>query len=183
MTKRRGRNVELSNALGGLVERLDRKAGGAGTQAKLVRLWEDTAGPIVTAHTTGVHLRDGVLVVYVDSNARANDMSALSEIYRTTLNSGLGKEVISKVTFTVSRKVMDEMRLSAQEADLEEFYREDDVEPVALTENELAQIRASVASIPDETLKQAVLSATVKDLEWKKGIAARNSREAAREDS
>jgi hypothetical protein len=183
MTKRSGRSTGLGNALDGLVGKLDRKAGGAGTQAKLVKLWEEVAGPIVLAHTTGVHLRDGALVVYVDSNARANDMSALSEIYRTKLNSGLGKEMVSKVTFTVSRKVMDEMKLVAAEEDLDEFYREDDVESIPLSENERAQIEASAASIPDPELREAVIRATVSDLEWKKGIAARNSRETAREGS
>jgi len=180
MTKRHGRTTGLGNALDGLVGKLDRKAGGAGTQARLVKLWEEVAGPIVLAHTTGVHLRDGTLVVYVDSNARANDMSALSEIYRTKLNSGLGKETVSKVTFTVSRKVTDEMRFSAAEEELEEFYREDDVDPIALSATELAQIKASAASIPDAELREAVIRATITDLEWKKGIAARNSREAAR---
>jgi hypothetical protein len=182
MTKRRGKSVGLGNALGGIVDRLDRKTGGAGTQAKIVRLWEETAGPIVTAHTTGVHLRDGVLVVYVDSNARATDMAALSEIYRTALNSGLGKNAISKVAFTVSRKVMDEMKLVSAAADLDDFYREDNVESVPLSETERAQVEASAASIPDEKLREAVLRATVSDLEWKKGIAARNSREAARDE-
>lgn len=183
MTKRSGKTTGLGNALEGLVGRLDRRAGGAGTQARLVRLWEEVAGPIVLGHTTGVHLRDGVLVVYVDSNARANDMSALSEIYRTKLNSGLGKDTVSKVTFTVSRKVMDQMRVTAAEEDLEEFYREDDVDPVALTETERAQVEASASGIPDAELRQAVIRATVTDLEWKKGIAARNSREAARQGS
>ena len=183
MTKRQGKNVGLGNALGGLVDRLDRKTGGAGTQAKLIRLWEETAGPIVTSHTTGVHLRDGVLIVYVDSNARANDLSALSEIYRTALNSGLGKNAISKVSFTVSRKVMDEMKLASAKEDLDQFYREDDVDPVALTDTELAQVEASAASIPDAKLKDAVIRATVSDLEWKKGIALRNSREAPRDGS
>ena len=179
MTRRQGKGADLSNALEGLVGKLDRKTGGAGTQAKLVGLWEQVAGPIVTGHTTGVHLRDGVLVVYVDSNARANDMSALSEIYRVQLNSGLGKELISKVTFTVSRKVMDEMRLVAAEEELEDFYREDDVDPIPLTDNERAQVESSAASIPDAALREAVVRATVTDLEWKKGIAARNYSEGA----
>lgn len=180
MTKRQGRITGLGSALEGLVGRLDRKAGGAGTQARLIKLWEEVAGPIVLSHTTGVHLRDGVLVVYVDSNARANDMAALSEIYRTKLNSGLGKDAVNKVAFTVSRKVMDEMRLAIVEEELDEFYREDDVDPIPLTENERAQVESSAASIPDAELKEAVIRATVTDLEWKKGIAAHNSRERAR---
>ncbi len=181
MNRRHGKSTDLERALEGLLGKLDRKNSGAWTAAKVAALWEEVAGPIVGAHTTGVHLRDGVLVVYVDSHARANDMAALSERYRTEMNSGLGKELISKVSFTVSRKVADAHRFEAHERETEEFYREDDVPPVPLTDRERAQIEASVAAVPGDELREAVLRATVKDLEWKKGIAARNSREKPRE--
>jgi hypothetical protein len=181
MTKRHGKSTDLEGALEGLLGKLDRKNAGAWTAAKVTALWEEVAGPIVGSHTTGVHLRDGALVVYVDSHARANDMAALSERYRTEMNSGLGKELISKVSFTVSRKVVDGHRADARERETEEFYKEDDVEPIPLTDRERAQVEASAAAIPDKELRDAVLRATVKDLEWKKGIAERNSRETPRE--
>jgi len=181
VTKRHGKSTDLDAALEGLLGKLDRKNAGAWTSAKVSVLWEEVAGPIVGAHTTGVHLRDGVLVVYVDSHARANDMAALSERYRTEMNSGLGKDLISKVSFTVSRKVSEEHRNVAFERETEEFYKEDDVDPIPLTGMERAQVEASAAAIPDDELREAVLRATVKDLEWKKGIAARNAREEPRE--
>jgi hypothetical protein len=181
MTRRRGNMTDLDSALNGLLGRLDRKNSGAWTAAKVAVLWADVAGPIVNAHTTGVHLRDGTLVVYVDSHARANDLSALSERYRVAMNSGLGKESVKKVSFTVSRKVSDERRLQVAEEETAEFYREDDVEPVPLTPTERAQVEASAAGIPDERLREAVIRATVKDLEWKRGIAQRNSREEPRD--
>ena len=181
MTKRHGKSTDLDSALEGLLRKLDRKNAGAWTAAKIAVLWEEVAGPIVGAHTTGVHLRNGILVVYVDSHSRANDMSALSERYRTELNSGLGKELISKVSFTVSRKVIEGHRSEARERETEDFYKEDDVDPVPLTELEVAQVEASVAAIGDEKLRGAVLRATVKDMEWKKGISLRDSREEPRE--
>jgi len=104
-------------------------------------------------------------------------MSALAERYRTEMNSGLGKDLIRKVSFTVSRKVSEKRILETEERESEEFYKEDDVEPVPLTDNERAQVVSSAAVIPEPTLREAVVRATVKDLEWKKGIAARNSRE------
>ena len=183
MTKRRGSTTDLDSALQGLLGKLDRKNSGAWTAAKLAVLWADVAGPIVNAHTTGVHLRDGTLVVHVDSHARANDLAALSERYRVALNSGLGKEMIRSVSFTVTRKVGDERKIASAERETEEFYREDDVEPVPLTPTERAQVESSAAGIPDERLREAVIRATVKDLEWKRGIAQRNSRERPREGS
>jgi hypothetical protein len=177
MTRKRGRETGLGSALGSLLGRLDRKSSGAWTAARVTLLWEQVSGPIVSAHTTGVHLRSGELVVHVDSHARANDMSALAERYRTEMNSGLGKDLIRKVSFTVSRKVSEKRILETEERESEEFYKEDDVEPVPLTDNERAQVVSSAAVIPEPTLREAVVRATVKDLEWKKGIAARNSRE------
>jgi hypothetical protein len=181
MTKRHGKSTDLESALGSIVGRLDRRNAGAGTTAKLHVLWAEVAGPIVGAHTTGVHLRDGVLVVYVDSHARANDMAALGERYRTEMNSGLGRDLISKVSFTVSRKVAEEKQFLATEVETEEFYKEDDVDPVPLTKTERDQVEASAAGIPDDNLREAVIRATVRDLEWKKGIALHNSREEPRE--
>lgn len=175
MTKRRGKGTNLDTALEGLLGRLDRKNTGAWTSAKVAVLWGEVAGPIVGSHTTGVHLRDGVLVVYVDSHARANDLSALGERYRVEMNSGLGKDLIRRVSFTVSRKVADERRFEAHEQETEEFYKEDDVEPIPLTRTELDQVQASASAIRDDSLRETVIRATVKDLEWKKGIAARNS--------
>lgn len=180
MSRRYGRSTGLDDALQGLLGKLDRKNAGAWTAAKVAVLWEQVAGPTVGAHTTGVHVRDGVLVVYVDSAARANDLSALSERYRTEMNSGLGKELISRVTFTVSRKVADENNRLQAERETADFYREDDVDPVSLSETERAQVEASASVIGDPDLREAVIRATVKDLEWKKGIAAHNSREKPR---
>jgi hypothetical protein len=76
--------------------------------------------------------------------------------------------------FIVSRKVADEHKLKSAERDTENFYRADDVEPIPLSARELEQVRSSVGDIPDEELREAVLKATVKDLEWKKGLAAMN---------
>jgi hypothetical protein len=126
------------------------------------------------AHTTGAHVRDGVLTVYVDGNSWATHLTALGEQYRTALNKEIGQELISGMRFIVSRKVADEHKLKSAERDTENFYRADDVEPIPLSARELEQVRSSVGDIPDEELREAVLKATVKDLEWKKGLAAMN---------
>jgi hypothetical protein len=105
----------------------------------------------------------------------------MSEQYRTALNKELGQDLISAVRFVVSRKVADEHKLRRDERETDDFYRADDVEAVPLTALELDQIRASVADIPDEKLREAVLRATVKDLEWKKGLSAENGPQERRE--
>lgn len=175
-----GKNTDLGSALGRVIDKLDRKSGGAYTSARVSILWVEAAGPMVAKHTTGAHLRDGVLVVYVDASAWATELAAMAENYRNVINSGLGKETVKEIRFTVSRKVSEEQHFTRMETELDEFYREDRVDSVSLTETERAQVEASASVIPDEVLREAAIRATVKDLEWKKGIADRNSREKAR---
>lgn len=145
--------------------------------------WDKIADGVVSAHTTGAHLRDGELVVYVDGNSWATHFTAMSEQYRAALNESLGGEVVERIRFTVSRKVSDDRRLKRAEEETEEFYAVDQVDPIPLTALELAQIETSVAEIPDEELREAVLRATVKDLEWKKGVSAASGLPGAREGS
>ena len=169
--KRFGKQTQLGPALDATLRRLDRKGRGASTSARVLMAWQVVANGVISAHTTGAHLREGVLIVYVDGNSWATHFSAMSEQYRKALNEALGQELVSGLRFIVSRKVSDEHRLRHAEEETEEFYREDSAPPVPLSETELAQVRASVAEIPDAELREAVLRATVKDLEWKKGIS------------
>jgi len=179
--RRHGRQTGLGSALDGVMRRLDRKSGGAYTAARVMLAWERVAGEGIAKHTTGAHLRDGVLIVYVDNNTWATQYTAMAEQYRTSINKELGEDLVSSLRFIVSRKVAEEHRLRWAEAATEEFYHEDDVPSIPLTSNEMAQIESSVADIPDSELREAVLRATVKDLEWKKGLAARNSSQERRQ--
>jgi len=121
--------------------------------------------------------------VYVDGPAWATELTAMGEVYRLALNKELGKNLIRKMMFTVSRKVAEEHRIHTTESKDREFYTQDIVESVALTDTERAQVIASAQSIPDDELRTAAIRATIKDLEWKKGIANRVSRETARDGS
>jgi len=183
MSSRKGKTRPLSAGLDQLVGRLDRKSGGAYTQARIGALWQELAGPMVTGHTTGAHLRDGTLVIYVDGPAWATELTAMSETYRKKINSEIGKSVVNHIRFTVSRKVAEEFRLKRTELEDEEFYLQDVVESIPLTQTERAQVEASTECIPDEQLREAAMRATVADLEWKKGLAARKVRETARDGS
>lgn len=176
--KRAGRQIHLSSALKGIVARLDRKSGGAYSLARVSAVWTDVAGQSVSAHTTGAHMRQGTLIIYVDSAIWATELTAMSEQYRMTINERLGEDLVREMRFSVSKRVAEEHGLRRQEEQLDGFYDADVVEPVSLTESERAQVESSVSVIRDEELREAVLRATVRDMEWKKGIAARNAREA-----
>lgn len=179
--KRKGTQSQLGSSLGALVNRLDRKSGGGYLQSRVGDAWIKTAGPAVTAHTTGAHIREGELVVFVDSPLWATELSALSEHYRESVNQELGERLIRTVRFTVSRSVEKEKRIERVLSESEEHLTEDRVNPIELTDGEMAQIEASVSTIPDEELRRAVLRATVADLQWKKGLKAREERQVAPE--
>jgi hypothetical protein len=178
---RRGRQIDLGAALDSAVRRLDKTGRTASTSARVLLAWNRVADGVVSSHTTGAHLREGVLIVYVDGNSWATHFTAMSEQYRSALNEAVGQDLVSGMRFVVSRKVSDQHRLRRSEEETEEFYQEDAVNPVPLSDDELAQVRASVAEIPDDELREAVLRATVKDLEWKKALSAERGLPGARE--
>ncbi len=179
--RRRGSQTSIGPALSKLLGRLDRKAGGRFAQVEAAEVWREIAGPSAVSHTTGFFIRDGEAVVYVDSGVWATELSALSNHYREAINARTGQETVKTMRFIVSRKVAAEHRFTALEKEADEALDRDKVESIPLTASEMAHVQASVATIEDEELREAALRATVADLEWKKGIAERNSREAARE--
>jgi hypothetical protein len=173
--KRVGRTTDLTRALEGIVRRLDRKSGGSFASARVTQAWGEVAGEMVTRHTTGAHLREGALVVYVDNATWATELSAMSEKYRLSINEAVGEDLVSTVSFTVSKRVARAHQLAHQEAEAETFYGADEVESVQLDAVERAQVESSAQVIPDPELREAAIRATVKHLEWKKGIRGRNS--------
>jgi hypothetical protein len=124
-------------------------------------------------------MRQGTLVVYVDSPIWATELTAMSEQYRASINQSLGEEVVREMRFSVSKRVADEQDHRHDEEQLTDFYDADVVESVPLSDEERAQVESSVSAIKDAELREAVLRATVRDMEWKKGVAARNGRETA----
>lgn len=180
--RREGRQTDLSRVLGDLIGSLDR-SGAMLLQVKVESSWNKVAGPTVSSHTTGAHLRAGQLVVSVDSAIWANELSALSGHYLKALEDDLGKGLINSIRFTVAPALQREKRQQQEVCEHDAFYTEDVVESIPLTKEERAQVEASVASIEDEQLRQAVLRATVADLEWKKGLAAHKRAQEPPQDS
>jgi predicted nucleic acid-binding Zn ribbon protein len=107
---RKGRQARLGDEIERLVTRLDRKGGGALKGVRVAAAWKKVAGRMVETHSTGAHLRDATLVVYVDSPIWATELSAMAEHYREAVNTELGEELVRSVRFTVSRKVEEGRR-------------------------------------------------------------------------
>ena len=172
MTKRAGQTT-LGDALGGYLRRIDR--GGGLTQARVVEAWPEAVGAQIAQHTAGIHVREGELIVYVDSPVWATELTALSATLVENINASLGQDLVRSMRFSVSRKVQEQRSRAEQEAGDDHFYVEDKVESEPLSEGEIEQIRQSVSGIRDPELREAVVRVTVKDMEWKRGLAKRDA--------
>lgn len=167
--RRGGRQTDLSTAMARLSGTLNRQSKGRFLQVRVSDEWDKLAGERVAAHTTGVHLREGELVVKVDSPIWATELSALAGPYAKGMNEALGKDWVKAVRFTVS-KAVDERRLRERMEEEKEASRQPDpFDPIPLTAQELADVEASVPDVGDEDLRRAVIRATVAGLEWEKG--------------
>lgn len=166
----------FEDGLRNLVHRLDRRGGQAALQAQVAAVWPEIAGPTVMKHTTGAHVRGNELVIYVDNPGWAHELQAMSGQYLSALKNRLGKFPVSRMAFTVSRRVAEEHRIKIVDEEKAAFYVEDRVDSIPLSDIEREQVEASAERIPDPELRKAVLRATIADLEWKKGIAAQKKR-------
>jgi hypothetical protein len=162
----------------GLLAKLDRSGAGR-ERARVVQAWRLIAGPEVFSHARGFALRGDELVVFVDTHTWATELSAMGEHYKAALNIVTGKETVGTLRFAVSRKVSEERDAESELLREEEGGRTDTVAPVAATSLERDQVRMMAAGIHDERIREAVISAAVAHLEWRKGIEARNAAERA----
>ena len=166
---KRGTSTDLGAALGKLVRRLDRTSGGGWRNVRASEVWPDVVGPTISAHTGRVFLRGDELIVSVDSPIWAAELGAMSEMLKGRVNQALGKETVRSIRFAVSREVSTERRRAGrEERDADELSRR--VEPVPLTARELEEVRQSVSAIENQELREAAFRATVKHLEWSRGI-------------
>lgn len=181
MSRRQGRVVRLGDAMGGFARRADRGDGLA--TARVTDVWEEVVGEQVSRHTAGITLRDGQLLVRVDSHAWAAELETMHETLKERVNSVLGETLVRGIRFTVSRMVADERRREEQVISARKGYGGESVTPVPLSAEEREEVARSVASIKSEELREAAIRATVRDLEWKKARQRAKSRDAASHDS
>jgi hypothetical protein len=91
----------------------------------------------------------------------------------------LGQESVTSLRFAVSKHVKEQVFTEEELAAEERAAQEWKAEPVRATELERDQIRLMVAGIHDKAIRDAVVSAEIAHLEWRKGIEARKTAETA----
>jgi len=173
----RGKTTSLGGGLRKIMARLDKQ--GHMTTASVIDVWDSIVGPDIAQHTNIEGMRGTELLVAVDSPVWANELQAMAGQLVERLQQEVSNTPVKTMRFTVA-KVVSARRVerSAQE-DAEGRYSGPKVEPVALSREELAAIERSVAGIENESLRDAALKATVRDLERKKGQERLNASEKA----
>lgn len=182
---RKKKTTSISELGHEFVTRID--PGGKRYESKAVELWPSVAGEEIDRHTRGIAVREGELIVYVDSPGWANELSLMAEYLRGRLNSAAGQDLVTSIRFSVSRQVSRMRHEQAVVNTEEEYYAADQTPAAALSEQELQQAQYVAAAIEDPELREKALRVMIKDLERKKGarIAKRSQRgtDGARDNS
>jgi hypothetical protein len=163
--------------VGGLDERDRRSLREAG----VIAWWKESVPEEIARHTEVAGIRDGELLINVDSATWAAELSALSGRLQSMIEESAGKGSVRSLRFTVSRRVAMARDTERENDELDELYRPEDIEPVPLTPQERAQVEHAAEQIGDEELRQAFVDAMVTDMELEKGRrAVSESQKAAR---
>jgi hypothetical protein len=141
-------------------------------EAGVTTWWSSAIPPEIAQHTVGAAMRDGELVVEVDSPVWAAELSAMSEQIRVLIEEASGTGTVRSIRFTVSRRVAMAKQDDRDREELDELYEPEDVEPVPLTPQERSQVEHAAEQIDDAELRQAFIEAMVTDMELDKGRKA-----------
>jgi hypothetical protein len=136
-----------------VISGLDKK--GLYGRSRVLGVWDTVVGPEIAAHTSGAHLRDGELVIYVDSPVWATELASVSEKLRTSLNEALGEDLVTSVRFVVSRRVGEEQRQREEDREVLQHVR-DDRDPAPLGTHELDSLERALEGIQDDALRASV---------------------------
>jgi hypothetical protein len=162
----------IGDLVAAFVGRLDERDRQRLREAGVIAWWKEAVPEEIARHTEVVGIRDGELLVNVDSSTWAAELTALSGRLQTMIEEAAGKGSVRSLRFTVSRRVAMVRDAERENEELDELYKPDDVEAVRLTPQERAQVEHAAEQIGDEELRQAVVDALVTDMELEKGRKA-----------
>lgn len=168
MSPRAKRSQSFNDAAEAALRRIDKA--GKRHNARVVGVWSEVVGADIARHTKGFAFRENrELVVYVDTAAWANELSLMANDLTARINTRIGDDVVRSLRFTVSRTVSAERAWEAAITHAEAEYESTPIEPVALTDVEVAQAEHVAAAIDDGELREIALRVMMKDLALKKG--------------
>lgn len=135
------------------------------------QMWRGMVEQVFLNHTNAVYIiREEdrkILIVYVDDSIFAAELNARREMIKLKFLERFN-EKIDEFRILISRGRYKENH-PFRETEPEPFYV-DDVRPVPLPDERIAEIESGLAEIPDEKLRKSLKRAMISDLEWKNGI-------------
>lgn len=194
---RDGESVDFGAEIRKLVQRVQTNNPDIIAATRVRKAWESTADARALEHTDTVYVVPGSMgeevVVYVDSQLWAVDLNLQSELLRLRINlaiqgmfeaEGFGSrtpsdgvlfeyeqnEYVKSLKFVPSKEKYTKRFRQDEEENLEEIGRVD-VEPVGLSDEELAALYIRVSHIQDDQLRQKAFDAARASMEVAKGRA------------
>lgn len=141
--------------------------------ARIRHAWEQVAEETVLKHTDNIFVfkEDGQtrMVVYTDLPIWAAELNAQRERYRILMERELGSGPIHQIVFKASSRTARRFKFTktfkAPAKDLT-------VTPIPATPEEFERIHREAGTISDPEIREILVKARIRDLEWKKGCEA-----------
>jgi Dna[CI] antecedent, DciA len=162
----------MADLIGAFVNGLDQRDRQRMREAGVLAWWKASIPVEIERHTRVAGIRDGEMLVEVDSATWATELSALSGRLQDMIEESAGKGAVRSLRFTVSRRVAMSRDAERQDEELDRLYSSEGVAPVPLTPQERAQVEHAAEQIADVELRQAFIEAMVTDMELEKGRKA-----------
>ena len=138
-------------------------------KARFAGIWPDVVGEQVARHTVVRGVSKGKLLVDVDSSVWATQLQMMGDQLRDGVNEGLGRRLVSSISFRVSQAVEKEQLIRDDEEAARRGYGGDKVQPKALSRADREAAEQLVKDVRNDRLREAVLAAIVAEKEWQNG--------------
>ena len=138
--------------------------------ARIRHAWEQVAEETVLKHTDNIFVfkEDGMtkMVVYTDLPIWAAELNAQRERYRILMERALGSGPIHQISFKASSRTARRFKFTKT---FTAPAKDPAVTPVPATQEELEKIHREAETISDPEIREILVKARIRDLEWKKG--------------
>ena len=163
----------LSNALNGALRSMstDEEVIAKTMRAQKVKdMWRDVVDSVFLDHTNSVYIlnEDGVktLIVYVDDSLFAAELNARRELIKLKLFQKFNEE-ISDFQIKISWGKYKRHYLYRDDKDNSTGMPQKRIIHHPLSKDQIEDLRAQVASVSNERIRQSLLNAMIHDLEYK----------------
>lgn len=92
---RRNKTLTLKEVLNDLIN--EYRIGPKLREASVINIWSEVTGKAISARTSKIYIRDGVLHVYLTSSVVKSELMMLREALRDRLNKDAGEEVVREI--------------------------------------------------------------------------------------